>query len=122
MSANQSAHGHGEAHKHHVSSMPMLIGVFGTLIVLTIVTVAVAYVDLGELNLFVAMGIATVKATLVSLFFMHLAWDSGFNRLAFFASFFFVMLFVGITLMDTGQYEQNIEWKEHVLKDDAPAN
>jgi cytochrome c oxidase subunit IV len=119
MSANQSAHGHTGS--HHVSSMPMLLGVFGTLIVLTIVTVAVAYVDLGELNLFVAMGIATLKATLVALFFMHLAFDSGFNRLAFFASFFFVLLFVGITLMDTAQYEHNIEWKEHVLQEPAAA-
>lgn len=114
MSGNHS-HAHDE---HHVSSMPMLIGVFGALIVLTVVTVAVAYIDLGEANLFVALGIATLKATLVAFFFMHLAWDSGFNRLAFFSSFVFVALFVGITLMDTGQYEGTIDWQEKVLKEE----
>lgn len=111
--STNSPHGHS-----HPASLGMLITVFASLLVLTAVTVAVAYVDLGELNLFVAMGIATVKAMLVALFFMHLLHDSGFNRLAFFASFFFISLFVSFTLMDTGQYQQDIDWKEHVLPAD----
>ena len=113
---------HSESQPHaHVSSMGMLIGVFGALLVLTVVTVAVAYVDLGELNLFIALAIATVKALLVSIFFMHLRHDSGFNRLAFFGSFLFVALFVSITLMDTGQYVEFIDWSEKVLKEPAAA-
>ncbi|HET6345171.1 MAG TPA: cytochrome C oxidase subunit IV family protein [Myxococcota bacterium] len=121
MHTHSSTH-HGETDHsgHHVSSMATLLGVFGALIVLTVVTVAVAYVDLGEFNLFVALGIATLKATLVALFFMHLAYDSGFNRLAFFGSIFFVLLFVGITLMDSGQYQATIEWNEKVLGEAAP--
>ena len=113
--ADSHAAGHGEP-----ASMGLLLGVFGALIVLTVVTVAVAYVDLGEFNLLVALSIATVKALLVSLFFMHLVHESGFNRLAFFGSFFFVALFVGFTLMDTGQYEPVIDWNEKVLKADSP--
>jgi cytochrome c oxidase subunit 4 len=109
-------HGHGHAAGgHHITSMPMLIGVFAALICLSIITVLVASIDFGEFNLFVAMGIATVKATLVALFFMHLAYDRGFNTLAFFGSFLFVTLFVGITLMDSGQYQSQVEWKETVL-------
>lgn len=104
---------------HHITSMPVLVGVFAALIVLSVVTVAAASVDFGELNLFVAMGIASVKATLVALFFMHLAHDRGFNTLAFFASFLFVTLFVGITMMDSGQYQSQIDWRETVLTKDA---
>jgi cytochrome c oxidase subunit 4 len=101
--------------------MPVLVGIFLALIVLSFITVAAASIDFGELNLFVALGIATVKATLVALFFMHLAHDRGFNTLAFFGSFFFVTLFVGITLMDSGQYQASIEWKETVLSDSPEA-
>ena len=98
----------------HVASMPVLIGTFLALVVLTVVTVAAAYVDLGEMSLLVALGIATVKASLVSLFFMHLVHDTGFNRLAFFGSFFFVALFVAVTLMDTSHYQPMIDWHETV--------
>ena len=99
----------------HIASMKSLLGVFAALIFLTVITVAVAYVDLGDLNLFTALFIASVKATLVCLYFMHLRHDSGFNRLAFFGSIVFVMLFVGITLMDSGQYQATINWDEQVL-------
>jgi cytochrome c oxidase subunit 4 len=101
----------------HPAPMGQLIGIFASLLVLTGVTVAVAYVDLGELNLIVALGIATVKAMLVSLFFMHLNHESGFNRLAFFSSFIFVGLFVSITLLDSGQYQADLEWHERVLQE-----
>ena len=105
---------HSKVDYGHVASMPTLIGTFLALVVLTVVTVAVAYVDLGEMSLFVALAIATVKASLVAMLFMHLLHDTGFNRLAFFGSFIFVALFVGVTLMDSGQYQPLIEWKETV--------
>ncbi len=111
--------GHSAGSHGHVSSMLELIGVFGALMALTILTVGLAFVDLGEFNLLITLGIATVKALLVSLFFMHLRHDAGFNRLAFFASFIFVLLFVGITLTDTGQYQKRIDWLEKVLPDNA---
>jgi cytochrome c oxidase subunit 4 len=108
--------GHEEVHP---ASMTMLVTVFLALLGLTVVTVAVAYVDLGELNLFVALGIATVKALLVSWFFMHLMHDTGFNRLAFFSSFVFIGLFVSFTLMDSAQYQGDMDWHEHVLEEPA---
>ncbi len=117
MSAHSHSHdgNHGTTHGH-VAPMPMLVGTFLGLVFLTIVTVAVAYVDLGEFNLFIALTIATIKATLVALFFMGLLHDTGFNRLAFFGCFFFVLLFVGFTLMDTGQNQPVMDWHETVLK------
>jgi cytochrome c oxidase subunit IV len=50
--------------------------VYGALLALTLLTIGVAYLDLGPLNVVVALGIATGKALLVMLFFMHLLYSS----------------------------------------------
>lgn len=92
----------------HVMSVPMLIGVWAALMVLTGITVASAQFDLGRLDLIVAMVIATVKALLVALFFMHLKYDRPFNGLVFMASLVFAGLFVTISMMDTGQNQDQI--------------
>lgn len=86
---------------HHIVPKSVLFGVFGALIVLTIITVAVAYVPLGPLNIPVAVGIAATKATLVVLYFMHLKYDNPVNALTFTIGIIFVGLFIGITLVDT---------------------
>lgn len=57
----------------------------------------------------IAMIFATMKAFLVCAFFMHMWWDKGFNILAFFSSLFFVCLFIGMTLMDTDHYQDQID-------------
>ncbi|HEV8336645.1 MAG TPA: cytochrome C oxidase subunit IV family protein [Candidatus Polarisedimenticolia bacterium] len=51
------------------------VTVFALLIFFTIVTVWAAFADLGRLNLAVALGIATLKATLVILYFMHVRYN-----------------------------------------------
>jgi cytochrome c oxidase subunit 4 len=63
----------------------------------TITTVVTGRMDLGSANLPIALGIATIKATLVVLFFMHL-WDSeGINRLVFgVAVLFVIVLLLGV--------------------------
>ena len=78
----------------------LLAAVFGALLMLTGLTVAVAQVDLGNLNLYLALAIAAVKASLVVLFFMHLFWDRPFNAMIFIGCLLFVSLFIGITLTD----------------------
>jgi cytochrome c oxidase subunit 4 len=70
--------------------------------------VAVTYVDLGAANLWVAMIIAGMKASLVVAIFMHLGFERGTNALIFFASILFVVLFIGITLMDTVHYQPSM--------------
>ena len=85
----------------HIVPKLVLLKVFGGLIVLTIVTVAAAYVPLGPLNVPVAIGIATAKASLVVLFFMHLKYDNPVNALTFTIGTIFVIVFVTITLLDT---------------------
>ena len=99
--------------------------VYGALIVLTVITVAIRYVDLGEANLLVALAIAGLKATLVSLFFMHLRWDRPFNQLIFLSGILFVVLMMAFCLMDTSQYRDsqytgNPVDVQAVLDKDAP--
>ena len=65
---------------------------------LTVVTVAVSYVDVGPFNLAVALLVAVAKATLVVLFFMHVKYRHPLVWLSVFAGFFwlgimFVFLF-----------------------------
>jgi len=92
----------------HVVGMKTLLAVWGALVVLTVVTVAVTYVDLGPLNLVVALLIATVKGSLVALYFMHLRWDRPFNALVFLGALAFVALFIGIALLDTTAYRPEL--------------
>ena len=69
---------------------------------MTLVTVITATkLDIGPLNIVLAMFIATIKAGLVCAFFMHLKYDKGFNRLAFFSGLLFLSFFFIFTLSDT---------------------
>jgi cytochrome c oxidase subunit 4 len=61
-------------------------------------------VDLGQANIWIALAIAFVKASIVALYFMHLRWDSPFNGIVIIAAFFFVALFIGISMLDTHTY------------------
>ena len=81
--------------------VPMLLIIFGVLTLLTIITVVQASYDFGSADIWIVMVIATIKASLVAFFFMHLAWDKPFNILLFFGSFVFVALFVIFTLNDS---------------------
>jgi len=77
--------------------------VWGTLIVLTVLTVLVAGVDLGGWNVPMAIAIATVKAALVALFFMHLRfegrWVWGFAVFSVFLLFPLIILTVTDALL-----------------------
>lgn len=96
------AHAHDDGAVHaHVSSVPFYIAVFGGLLTLTVLTVGQSYVDLGKLNLLAVILIATMKASLVVTFFMHLKWDNKFNALIFISTLFFIGVFFAYTLNDT---------------------
>jgi cytochrome c oxidase subunit 4 len=89
-------------HLHvHVVPPKVLLTVFGILLVLTVLTVAVTKIDLGKLNIWIAMGIALVKAAVVSLYFMHLRYDRPVHA-------GFVVLFIGSVLIDTKEYQPNL--------------
>jgi len=65
-----------------------------------VITVRVSYHDYGTLNIAVAMLVATIKAALVCLFFMHLKYDNRLNQVVFVSSIFFLVIFVSLTLSD----------------------
>ncbi len=92
----------------HVTSLKLLAGVWGSLVVLTWLTVAATYFDLGDYALLVALGIAVVKATVVALFFMHLRWEKPFNAIVFLTAILFLGLFLGGTLIDTTHYQHEL--------------
>jgi len=54
------------------------------------------------------MGIATVKASLVLLYFMHLRYDSPFNGFVFVVALAFVWLFLAFVMVDSVQYQPGI--------------
>lgn len=94
--ANQTAQHAG----HDDHGIGGYVKVFVALLVLTGVTVWTAKMDFGALNIVVAMVVATIKATLVVLFFMHL-WDEGpVNRLIFVVSILFVGVMMAFTFGD----------------------
>lgn len=92
--------GHAD-HSHHIIPFRTLLNVFLALVALTVLTVAAAWFDLGPLEVPVALGIATVKATLVVMFFMALKYDKPVNTLAFIIGTTFVGVFLIFTLFDT---------------------
>ncbi len=93
----------------HPSSVRMLLATFFALVFLTIVTVLVyQYVPLGRFELIASMIIAVVKGSLVCLFFMHMIHDKGFNIIVFFSSFLFVLMFIGVAMLDSTEYQDEI--------------
>ena len=98
------AHAHGKddgAVHAHISSVPFYIAIFTALTFLTVVTVGVSYVHLGKANLIVAVVIASIKAALVLLFFMHLRHDTRFHGLIVIATLGFIGVFFAYTMNDT---------------------
>jgi cytochrome c oxidase subunit IV len=100
MSAHDS-HDDGAVHTH-VSSIPFYVAVFAALLTLTGLTVGQSYVDLGRLNLAAVVIIASMKATLVVLFFMHIRHDAKFNGLMVLACIGFIGIFFAYTFNDVG--------------------
>jgi cytochrome c oxidase subunit IV len=92
----------------HVLSPRTLLAVWAALVVLTWVTVAATRVNLGGFNLWMALGIATTKASLVALYFMHLRYDRPVNAIIFLGTLLFVLLFVGLALVDTTSYQHDL--------------
>jgi cytochrome c oxidase subunit 4 len=84
----------------HIASVKSYVSIFLTLMALTAITVAVAYVNLGQFNKVVALGIASLKATLVILYFMHVKYSSHLTKLVVVSGFFFLIVLLGLTMSD----------------------
>jgi cytochrome c oxidase subunit 4 len=99
MSTHTQTHDdHAEAHEH--GGPAIYTRTLIALLILTGVTVGAAYINLGSGNIVIALAIATVKAILVALFFMHLRWEKPMDSLIAMAGFVFLGIFIGFTLLD----------------------
>jgi cytochrome c oxidase subunit 4 len=82
-------------------SVGMYYGIWITLLILTGVTAGVSFIDLGPFNTIVALVIATFKALLVVLFFMHVKYASEkLTKTVIIAAIFWLMLLLGLSLTD----------------------
>ena len=88
---------HGE---HHIVSPLEYSYVFGTLLVFTAITVGAAYVDLKWANPVIALAIASFKAVVVILFFMHVKYQSRLIKMTVGAGFFTFFVLIMMTMSD----------------------
>ena len=98
-------HSHSAAHGHdnHDANAPKIyFAVLIALLILTFITVAASKVQFGSgmINVVIALTIATIKASLVALFFMHLIHDRAMNAIVLVSSFIFLGIFLGFTYGD----------------------
>ncbi len=84
----------------HIVTKKQYSYVFGILLLLTLLTTAIGMIDLGRLNVVVALAIAVIKALLVVLFFMHIYWSPTLNKLAVVAGIAWLALMLWLTLTD----------------------
>jgi cytochrome c oxidase subunit 4 len=71
------------------------------LLCLTVITAAISFVDLGPLNVVVALVIATVKALLVVLFFMHVKYTSEkLTKIVIVSAIFWLFLLLALSMAD----------------------
>ncbi|WP_348267748.1 cytochrome C oxidase subunit IV family protein [Edaphobacter paludis] len=85
---------------HHIVSPLTYTIVFVTLLIFTGLTVLAAYIDLGIFNPVVALAIATIKAVIVILFFMHVKYQSKLIKMTVAAGFFTFFALITMTMSD----------------------
>ena len=84
----------------HVAPLKLYFGVFGILMIGTLLTVVVAFYDLGPLNNLVMLTIACVKALFVILFFMHVRWSTRLTWVVVASGFFWLLIMFTFTMTD----------------------
>ena len=85
---------------HPVTPVRTYVLIWLTLTILTFVTFYVSTINLGALNIVVALGIAFTKMMLVIWFFMHVRTDNPLTKLFVFAGFFWIAILLALTLGD----------------------
>jgi cytochrome c oxidase subunit 4 len=86
--------------EHHIVTPKTYAIIFVTLLSLTGITVWAAFINLGILNPIVALAIASTKAVIVILFFMHVYFQSKLVKMTVAAGFFTFLILITMTLSD----------------------
>ena len=100
----------------HIVSPKVYAGIFLSLMVLTAATVAAAYVNLGPFNIVIALAIASVKATLVVLYFMHARYSPKRTHLVIIAAVFWLAVMLALTLSDYVTRDRDMAANTQVTK------
>lgn len=103
-----ASHHAGTPAMGHVVPRATLLLTFAALIGLTLATVLTSTLGLGSWEIWASLGIATVKGTLVAMYFMHLRYDKPFHALLAVFCLCFVMLLLGLTMLDSQSYQPDI--------------
>ena len=92
---------HDDSPHEHISSVGSSVAIWLILLVGTGLTAAVAFIDLGPANTIVALTIATFKAILVVLFFMHVKYThEKLTPLVIVSAIFFLLILLGLSMAD----------------------
>lgn len=87
-------------HTHEPVPYRTFILIWVALLVLTTITVAVSRIDLGAWNIWVALGIASIKSSLVIFVFMHLRQESKLFKICLLVMLSILAIFIGMTFFD----------------------
>ncbi len=91
----------GNARDRHISPLKIYLGIGFALLALTAITITVSFIDLRGWNVVVALIIASIKGSLVALYFMHLRYDKRFYSIVFTMGLLFLSIFIALTMFDT---------------------
>lgn len=104
----------------HIIPVKVYLAVALGLLVMTAVTVAVSFIDLGPYNITVALLIASIKGLLVAFFFMHIFWDNKLYLVIFAAALLFLTIFLTLTMFDTETRGSIYEEKAKPINQETP--
>tara|TARA_Y100000768_G_scaffold273912_1_gene209747 strand:+ start:857 stop:1267 length:411 start_codon:yes stop_codon:yes gene_type:complete len=108
-------------HHIHITPLKTYLVIYFTLLLMTLITLISVQFDFGSFNIVIAMIIASFKATLVLLFFMHLLYDNKINLAFLVASVVFLAVFIVITAVDTNYRNTLYDIRAKVVEEQAPA-
>ena len=104
----------------HITPIKNYIAIALLLMLFTVITVVVSFVDLGAFNITVALAIASIKALLVVFFFMHLFYDNKLYLVIFGMGLLFLTIFLTLTMFDTTTRGAIYEEKQNPIKQETP--
>jgi len=87
-------------HTEHIVSPGIYVAIFFALLFGTGLTVWAAFQNFAQFNIVIALGIASIKATLVVLYFMHARYSPKRTQLVIACAVFWLAIMLTLTLAD----------------------
>jgi cytochrome c oxidase subunit IV len=106
----------------HIVSPKVYFTIFAALMIGTTLTVWAAFQNFGPFNIVIALGIATIKAALVVLYFMHARYSPHRTQLVIVCAIFWLAIMLGLTLADYNTRPHNMQPGEGRLVQPVPSH